>query len=134
MVFRHTYDLSSVLLISELWMFYQSFNQLPRYTSPSISYRHLSWSMCNNSFLTMTFCRPFSALQRCFAFWTSWNRKDTLGKSSCNSRWSKFYQHNLFYGYIKGNFICLLSFYEMLSIVSVSHSHMLSDHCWCYRV
>jgi midasin (ATPase involved in ribosome maturation) len=40
-------------------MFYQSFNQLPRHTSPNISYTHLSWSMCNNSFLTMTFCRSF---------------------------------------------------------------------------
>jgi hypothetical protein len=87
--------------------------------------------MCNNSFLTMTFCGPFSALKRCFAFWTSWNRKDTLGKSSCNRSWSEFYQHNWFYTHIKGNFICLLSFYEILSIVSASHSHMLSDHCWC---
>lgn len=48
--------------------------------------------------------KTLSALQRNITFWSSWNWENTYGQGTCNRSWCKFYQHNWFNSYFKGNF------------------------------
>jgi hypothetical protein len=63
---------------------------------------HLICTILVSHFSVRDFVKPFPALQRNFALWTSWNWENPSCQSACNRGRGKLYQHNWFNSYFKG--------------------------------
>ena len=71
---------------------------------------HLICTILVSHFSVRDFVKPFPALQRNFAFWTSWNWENPSCQSTCNRGRGKLYQYYWFNSYFKGtlrNWCCI---------------------------